>query len=83
MSNTQFALPISGIRDNLDRGTVGQFLQEKIKDGSKLSIVSAYFTINAIMRIPLFHWVDFPSVPNLGPCFPRLTPGSALCLMTG
>jgi SNF2 family DNA or RNA helicase len=39
--------PISGIRDNLSRGTVGKFLQERIKDGSQLSIVSAYFTIYA------------------------------------
>ncbi len=37
----------SGIRDNRERGTVGEFLQEKIQSGSKLSIVSAYFTIYA------------------------------------
>ncbi|WP_460195207.1 helicase-related protein [Thermosynechococcus sp. FA-CM-4201] len=37
----------SGIRDNHDRGTVGEFLREKIQDGSKLAIVSAYFTIYA------------------------------------
>jgi hypothetical protein len=35
MSNTQSALPLSGIRDNLGRGSVGQFLREKIKKGSK------------------------------------------------
>lgn len=38
---------VSGIRDNYHRGSVGKFLKEKITDGSKLSIVSAYFTIYA------------------------------------
>jgi PLD-like domain/SNF2-related domain len=38
---------LSGIRDNHRRGTVGSFLQEKIAAGSKLAIVSAYFTIFA------------------------------------
>jgi SNF2 family DNA or RNA helicase len=37
----------SGILDNLQRGTVGQFLKETIEDNSELSIVSAYFTIYA------------------------------------
>lgn len=37
----------SGIKDNHRRGNVGDFLQSKIKDGSKLSVVSAYFTIYA------------------------------------
>ena len=37
----------SGIRDNYRRGTVGDFLKERIEDGSVLSIVSAYFTIYA------------------------------------
>jgi hypothetical protein len=37
----------SGIRDNHRRGAVGDFLKEKIKKGSELSIVSAYFTIYA------------------------------------
>jgi SNF2 family DNA or RNA helicase len=37
----------SGIRDNYSRGTVGDFLKEKIQFGSLLSIVSAYFTIYA------------------------------------
>lgn len=37
----------SGIRDNLERGSVGEFLCEKIVNGSRLSIVSAYFTIYA------------------------------------
>jgi hypothetical protein len=37
----------SGIRDNYKRGSVGDFLREKITSGSVLSIVSAYFTIYA------------------------------------
>jgi phosphatidylserine/phosphatidylglycerophosphate/cardiolipin synthase-like enzyme len=37
----------SGIRDNYKRGSVGDFLKEKITEGSALSIVSAYFTIYA------------------------------------
>ena len=37
----------SGIRDNRDRGTVGEFLESQIKNGVSLSIVSAYFTIYA------------------------------------
>jgi len=37
----------TGIRDNYNRGSVAEFLREKIKDGSNLSIVSAYFTIYA------------------------------------
>jgi SNF2 family DNA or RNA helicase len=45
-SHTQ-ALPASGIRDNHHRGSVGSFLQAKIQSGSRLSIVSAYFTIYA------------------------------------
>ncbi|MEI6708468.1 MAG: helicase-related protein [Methylococcales bacterium] len=35
----------SGIRDNHTYGKVGEFLSEKIKPESKLSIVSAYFSI--------------------------------------
>lgn len=37
----------SSIRDNQGRGKVGDFLKDKIRAGSKLSIVSAYFTIYA------------------------------------
>ncbi len=37
----------SRIRDNSMYGTVADFLRDKIQDGSDLSIVSAYFTINA------------------------------------
>ena len=38
---------VSGIRDNHNRGKIGDFLKEKIKPGSKLSFVSAFFTIYA------------------------------------
>lgn len=37
----------SGLRDNYTRGTVADFLKGKIQDGSRLSVVSAYFTIYA------------------------------------
>lgn len=37
----------SGLRDNYSRGTVADFLRQKIHEGSQLSIVSAYFTIYA------------------------------------
>ena len=37
----------SGIRDNRERGTVSEFLESQIENGSSLSIVSAYFTIYA------------------------------------
>jgi hypothetical protein len=48
MENLQLSLPmLSGIRDNYDRGSVGNFLREQLKSGSAVSIVSAYFTIYA------------------------------------
>src|SRR2546422_7070583 len=37
----------SGLRDNHTRGSVAEFLKAKIQTGSKLSVVSAYFTIYA------------------------------------
>ena len=37
----------SKIRDNRRRGSVGDFLESEIENGSSLSVVSAYFTINA------------------------------------
>jgi hypothetical protein len=40
-------LPISGIRDNHSRGIVADFLKSHIRDGSHLSVVSAFFTIYA------------------------------------
>lgn len=39
--------PASGIRDNCGRGSVADFLNDKVGDQSSLSIVSAYFTIYA------------------------------------
>jgi len=42
---------LSAIRDNQGRGKVGDFLKDKIQNGSKLSIVSAYFTIYAYERL--------------------------------
>ncbi|MFQ5434162.1 MAG: helicase-related protein [Anaerolineae bacterium] len=47
MSHSQQSHRPSGIRDNLKRGSVGEFLRDKIATGSSLSIVSAYFTIYA------------------------------------
>ncbi|RKU30684.1 hypothetical protein C6497_03110 [Candidatus Poribacteria bacterium] len=41
----------SGIRDNLLRGTVHEFLEQEIQNGSDLSIVSAYFTIYAYEKM--------------------------------
>jgi len=41
----------SALRDNRSRGTVGDFLNGAIKDGSTLSFVSAYFTIYAYERL--------------------------------
>ena len=37
----------SGIRDNHRRGNVADFLKAKVQTGSRLSVVSAYFTIYA------------------------------------
>ena len=41
----------SGIRDNLLRATVHEFLEQEIQNGSELSIVSAYFTIYAYEKM--------------------------------
>jgi hypothetical protein len=38
---------MSGIRDNHRRGIVADFLKARIQTGSRLSVVSAYFTIYA------------------------------------
>jgi SNF2 family DNA or RNA helicase len=51
MTPTQPTLPESGIRDNYHRGSVANFLKEKIEEGSVLSIVSAYFTIYAYDKL--------------------------------
>ena len=50
MSNKNPSLK-SGIRDNLLRETVHDFLEQEIKNGSALSIVSAYFTIYAYEKM--------------------------------
>jgi hypothetical protein len=39
--------PDTGIRDNHSRGTVADFQRAKIQSGSRLSVVSDYFTIYA------------------------------------
>jgi len=45
--HTPIQQTFSGLRDNYSRGTVGEFLNEKVRERSNLSIVSAYFTIYA------------------------------------
>ena len=42
---------VTGIRDNHKRGNVGEFLRGNLKTGSKLSFVSAYFTIFAYHKL--------------------------------
>ena len=41
----------SGIRDNRERGSVGDYLKKHIQTNSQLSIVSAYFTIYAFSHL--------------------------------
>ena len=41
----------TGIRDNKDYGSVGNFLKDVVKEGSELSVVSAYFTIFAYYEL--------------------------------
>ena len=54
----------SGIRDNRERGTVGEFLQDHIENGSSLSIVSAYFTIYAYEALEIISARNQrPSIP--------------------
>jgi len=48
---SDFAINSSGIRDNHRYGRVADFLIEKLSAGSKLSVVSAYFTIYAYERL--------------------------------
>ncbi|MBM4167537.1 MAG: NgoFVII family restriction endonuclease [Ignavibacteria bacterium] len=42
---------MSALRDNYTKGTVGDFLKTVIQPGSKLSFVSAYFTIYAYQQL--------------------------------
>ncbi|MBS1634229.1 MAG: DEAD/DEAH box helicase family protein, partial [Bacteroidetes bacterium] len=51
MNKTLTNQNLSSIRDNRDRGSVGQFLKDNIKPDSDLSIVSAYFTIYAYNQL--------------------------------
>ena len=44
------------IRDNHDRGTIGDFLKANIENGSSLSVVSAYFTIHAFEALKAHLW---------------------------
>src|SRR5215831_4517387 len=46
----------SGIKDNYTRGTVAEFLKVNIQAGSRLSVVSAYFTIYAYAELK--QWLD-------------------------
>lgn len=41
----------SGIRDNRERGSVGDYLKKHIQTDSQLSVVSAYFTIYAFSHL--------------------------------
>jgi len=51
MSQIEGGKQTSGLRDNHKRGTVADFLSEKIQKASKLSFVSAYFTIYAYAKM--------------------------------
>jgi superfamily II DNA or RNA helicase len=42
---------ISSIKDNRGHGKVGEFLKEVMAEGCKVSIVSAYFTVNAYQQL--------------------------------
>lgn len=42
---------ISSIKDNRSHGRVGEFLKEVMAEGCKVSIVSAYFTVNAYQQL--------------------------------
>lgn len=41
----------SGIRDNHQRGSVGDFLRQQLKPGAELDLVTAYFTVYAYDRL--------------------------------
>jgi superfamily II DNA or RNA helicase len=51
MEKTLTSINLSSIRDNRERGSVGQFLKDNIKANADLSIVSAYFTIYAYCHL--------------------------------
>jgi ERCC4-related helicase len=52
---------MSAIRDNYKQGCLGEYLREKIKTDSRLSFVSAYFTIYAYERLK----ADLDSIQEL------------------
>ncbi len=51
MASNNFLNSSSGIRNNYRRGSVGDFLKQKVKPNSALSVVSAYFTIYAFEKL--------------------------------
>lgn len=51
MSNNEDKFEDISILDNRKRGSVGEYLNDKIKSDAKLSIVSAYFTIYAYQKL--------------------------------
>jgi hypothetical protein len=60
----------SGIRDNHYCGSVGDFLKLHIQDKSRLSVVSAYFTIYAYEALK--DWLD-RMADDLQRSFPRMS----------
>ena len=85
----------SGLRDNHTRGTVADFLRAKTQSGSRLSIVSAYFTITEFtlddFRLELLKYLEanraaLEAAP-LGlytcvpphPDYPAISPGVIFC----
>lgn len=51
MGEVKTGTVLSTIRDNHKRGNIGDFLKNEINPNSKLSIVSAYFTIYAFEKL--------------------------------
>ena len=51
MPNNPTKINISSIRDNHNRGSIGQFLADNVSHESSLSVVSAYFTIYAYAHL--------------------------------
>lgn len=44
-------MPTSGIRDNHSRGSVAEFLRDRLRPGADLDLVTAYFTVFAYDRL--------------------------------
>ncbi|MBU2650229.1 MAG: hypothetical protein KKA81_04780 [Bacteroidetes bacterium] len=51
MEKSPASISLSSIKDNHNRGSVGEFLIESIKPQSDLSVDSAYFTIYAYHQL--------------------------------